>query len=892
MEIDLELYRLDVRLGQKPPLRLSAIDIFPDHPQRTLVFLHGFGGQARQWQYQLGHFSSANRVIAPDLRGHGRSDRPRNGYHMPQILADFEGVLDALGVNEKIILAGHSFGGAVAAEFAAARPGRVERLALIATAGEYHLNSLYRLLLRLPARALQFLAPLTRGWLGAPPTVLKEWYEHNLSRWNGWSLFRGLELPTLVLRGHLDLVFRRPYYEEVARALPNAEELDLGASGHMVMLERREAVNRALARFISGETDGGRGSWRAAGAGSQENQREFLERDRPWLDHYDEGAPYTIAVPRLPLDHLLASTARRFPRRRALNFEGRRLTYSKLYRRAARFANALSSLGVQKGDRVMLILPNLPQLVIAFYGALKIGAVVVFSLPSTEPEELIRQVRDSGARVLVTLTQFDSLIYEIQKASSTGSPAQGAPGGAAGSQRSAAGGQRNAAGQDTFGRDGGQAAQTEKEPWPLEHILFTHIADYLPLYKRMILSFSPGWRKRHLLDIPLEANMHSFTRLLQLHNPEIGETPAAPRDLAVIIYTGGTTAAPKGVMLTHRNLMANAMQTRHWLPQAEEGRERFLCVVPFSHSYGLTASLNVPVALGAEMILKAQFQVEDVLKTIRRTRPTIFPGVPQMYVAISDFPGVRKYGIESIKACISGASPLAVETQEAFEKLTRGRLVEGYGLTEASPVTHANPLNGARKVGSIGIPLPSTEARIVDLKKGKRLVPAGQIGELAVRGPQVMAGYWKDPQGTEAVLSPDGWLLTGDVAQADAEGYYRIISRKADMWYPDKPGEPAFPRDVEEVLFEVPQVKEAAVVAIAGQPVAFVIVRQGRSRAERPTAESLTAYCKRRLPPELVPRLVIFVDEFPRTFIGKVLRRELARRFEREQGSREPGEII
>jgi long-chain acyl-CoA synthetase len=885
MEIDLELYRLDVRLGQKPPLRLSVIDIFPDHPQRTLVFLHGFGGQARQWQYQLRHFSSANRVIAPDLRGHGRSDRPRNGYHMPQILADFEGVLDALGVNEKIILAGHSFGGAVAAEFAAARPNRVERLALIATAGEYQLNPLYRLLLRLPAKALQFLAPLTRGWLGAPPTVLKEWYEHNLARWNGWSLFRGLDLPTLVLRGHLDLVFRSPYYDEVARALPNAEELDLGASGHMVMIERRDAVNRALASFISGETAGGGRSWRAAGADTQENQREVLERERPWLDKYDEGAPYTIAVPRQPLDHLLASAARRFARRPALNFEGHRLTYSDLNRKAVRFANALNSLGVQKGERVMLILPNLPQLVIAFFGALKTGAVVVFSLPSTEPEELIRQVRDSGARVLVTLTQFDSLIYEIQKASSAGSLAQGVPGGAAGSQRSASA-------QEAARRDGGQASQVESQPWPLEHIIFTHIADYLPAHKRMILGFSPEWRKRHLLDIPLDENMHSFTHLLRLHSPEMAEMPVAPRDLAAIIYTGGTTAAPKGVMLTHRNLMANAMQTRHWLPGAEEGRERFLCVVPFSHSYGLTASLNVPVALGAEMILKPQFGVEDVLKTIRSTRPTIFPGVPQMYVAISDFPGVRNYGIQSIKACISGASPLAVETQEAFEKLTRGRLVEGYGLTEASPVTHANPLNGTRKVGSIGVPLPSTEARIVDLKKGKKVVPAGHIGELAVRGPQVMAGYWKDPQGTEAVLSPDGWLLTGDVAQADAEGYYRIISRKADMWYPDKPGDPAFPRDVEEVLFEVPQVKEAAVVAIAGQPVAFVIARQGRARAERPTAEALTAYCKRRLPPELVPRLVIFVDEFPRTFIGKVLRRELARRFEREQGNREPGEII
>ncbi len=249
-----------------------------------------------------------------------------------------------------------------------------------------------------------------------------------------------------------------------------------------------------------------------------------------------------------------------------------------------------------------------------------------------------------------------------------------------------------------------------------------------------------------------------------------------------------------------------------------------------------------------------------------------------MYVAINDFPGVRRYGIDSIKACLSGSAPLPVEVQEAFEKLTHGHVVEGYGLTEAGPVTHANPLTGLRKVGSIGVPLPSTEARVVDLAQGDLEVPAGQVGELAIRGPQVMIGYWQDPRTTKKVLREDGWLLTGDVAQMDAEGYFRIIARKADMWYPSRPGKPAFPRDVEEVLFEIPQVKEAAVVAIARRPVAFVITRK-----DRPAPEVLISYCKRRLPPELVPRLVIFVDEFPRSFIGKVLRRELAKRYQENQ---------
>lgn len=837
MQIDVELYRREVKISSRPALRLSVIDIAPEHFQHTLVFLHGFGGSARQWLFQLQRYSDTNRVIALDQRGHGRSGKPAGDYSMPMLVTDLGAVLDALGVNEKVVLVGHSFGGAIAAEFAVAFPQRVERLILIASAGEYKLNTLYRLLLQLPDSTLRLLEPFTRSWLGAPPRILKSWHKDSVSIWVGWSLFRSLTLPTLVIRGHLDIVFEKPLFEEVARAIPTSEEVDVGASGHMVMLERREAVNRAISRFLEAEASAASPqSWRGAVSAEAPAAPNDFHRRRPWLPHYEDGVPDTIAVPRTPLFSLLESSARRFPLKPALDYEGRKLSYQQLNQAANRFANALVSLGVQKGDRVMLLLPNTPQMVIAFYGALKTGAVAVFTLPTQEPDELIRQIQDCGARFLVTLTRFDELIYTIKN-------------------------RLEPAGSS-----------------PLSSIIFCHVADYLPPIKRLAFYLLGSQRRLHLLDIPMDASMHRFDHLLAAHSIERPDITIAPEDLAVIIYTGGTTDAPKGVMLSHRNLMANTLQTRHWIPSAQEGKERFLCVLPFSHSYGLTTTLNVPIALGAMLILKPRFEVAEVLNTIRRRQPTIFPGVPQMYVAIRDFPGVRRFGVSSIKACISGAAPLPVELQEAFEKLTRGRLVEGYGLTEASPVTHGNPLYGQRKVGSIGVPFPSTEARIVDLHKGRTEMPVGQIGELAVRGPQVMLGYWQKPEETRRVLSQSGWLLTGDVAQMDSDGYFRIIARKADMWYPSKPEEPAFPRDVEEVLYEVPQVKEAAVVAFAGRPIAFVITRENR-----PSADSLIAYCKRRLPPQLVPRLVFFVDDFPRTFIGKVLRRELLRRLELSQ---------
>ncbi|MBE7435071.1 MAG: alpha/beta fold hydrolase [Anaerolineales bacterium] len=822
MDIDFDLYRYEVRISSDPLVRLSAIDVSPASPKRTIVFIHGFGGKAEQWHYQMQKFAMDNRVVTFDLRGHGLSDKPSTGYDMPRIQLDLETVLTQLKVSPPFVLVGHSFGGAVVTDYALNHPDHIERLILIATAGEFKLSPLFRLGLALPSIILRLIGPFTRKWLHAPPHALREFYNNNMSGWRGWDKFTKITVPTLVIRGHRDIVFDRPLFEKVAGSIPGADDVDIGVSGHMVMLERREAVDRAIVTFLKGES---KKSWRDKSFILPKTQRDDLKSERKWLANYEEGVPYTVDVPRIPVQHLLRSAVRRFPNNPAVFFEGAKLTYRALNHEVNRFANALLSLGIGKGARVVLLMPNIPQMVIAFYGTLKAGCAAVLIPPMTEPEELIRQVKESDASVLVTMSIWAGLAKQI--------------------------------------RDGAG----------VPHLVLTDPGQYLSLPKYLI----SRWRNRGL-DL---VNALHWNRWLSQQDTKSPMVDVRPDDMAVIIYTGGTTAQSKGVMLSHRNLVANALQTRHWLPDAKEGRERLLCVVPFFHSYGLTTAMNVPVSLGAALILKPQFKTLDVLKSIKKYKPTIFPGSPSMYVAINNFPGVRKYGIASIKACISGSAPLPVEVQEAFEKLTKGKLVEGYGLTEASPVTHANPMGKKRRLGTIGVPLPSTEAAIVDLRSGRKEVEQGQIGELAVRGPQVMMGYWKNESATKEVIMDDGWLLTGDVAQMDEDGFCRIIARKADMWYPEKAGkEPAFPRDVEEVIYEIPQVKETVVVAVAGHPFAFVIA--GR---EKPSAESVIAYCKRRLPPHLVPRFVIFMDEFPRTFIGKVLRRELAKRYGKQIAS-------
>ncbi|MEX0788213.1 MAG: alpha/beta fold hydrolase [Anaerolineales bacterium] len=814
MSLDPELFRRPVRLPSAPPITVSVLERGAERPRRTMVFLHGFGGSARQWAYQLEKFSARDRVIALDLRGHGASSAPDGRYDMPALVGDVEHALKALSVRRPLILVGHSFGAAVAVEYALRHPRGVDRLILIAASGEYPLALPYRVALAIPLPILNTVYPWIRKGLGARPAVLRRIYRDALGPWKGWEKLTKIHVPTLVIRGHRDRVFGRQYMEEVSRRIAGCTDVNVGASGHMVMLERHEAVNRAIERFLDGTGDR-RPAARRPEAGPY-----------PWRVHYDSGVLPSVTVPPIRLDHFLEVSAARHPGRAALVFEDGAMSYRDLDREANRFGQALQHLGVLPGDRVMLLLPNLPQAVVCFYGTLRAGAVAVFATPLSEPEELLRQVRDSGAEVLVTLTRFHD------------------------------------------------AAQQAMHRAGLRHVVLTGVGDYLPWAKGLAFRIGRARREGDAPPNPVPSGFHMLRPLLASQPARAPDIQRDPESLSVLQYTGGTTDVPRGVMLSHRNLVANTLQVRQWIPDLREGEEVVLSVLPFSHIYGLTTAMSVPISLAGTMVILSNFVTPQVLRAIRRHRPTLFPGVPTMYTALNDDPGIRRYRIDSIRACISGAAPLPVEVQEAFERLTRGRLVEGYGLTEASPVTHANPLHGTRRPGSIGLPLPSTDAKIVDFTTGRDLRP-GKVGELAVRGPQVMMGYWNRERETRAALRRGGWLLTGDLARMDPDGFFHILARKKEMILAGR--YQVYPRDVEEILHEHPKVREAAVVGIARRrwPLqrvkAYVVLRQGESVTE----QELIRLCRGRLKAYAVPWTVEFVSELPKSFVGKVLRRVL-----------------
>jgi long-chain acyl-CoA synthetase len=546
----------------------------------------------------------------------------------------------------------------------------------------------------------------------------------------------------------------------------------------------------------------------------------------PWLDNYPPGVPEHVAVPRTSLACLLDDTARDFPHAPALHFEGRTTSYAQLAEQARRFAGALAGLGVGRGTRVGLVLPNCPQAVVALFGALRLGAVVVQNNPLYTERELGYQLGDAGAEVVVCL----DLVYERVKALR------------------------------------GQTAMRE--------VIVTSVVDELPAVKRALAPYTKRG-KAATAAIARDEPVRRWRELLG-SAPQGLEDPAdvdPDRDLALLQYTGGTTGLSKGVMLSHANLRANVEQVRAWFPDADPSREVMMAVLPFFHVYGLTVCLLLGIRIGAALVLLPRFDLDGVLSAVDRFRPTLFPGVPTMYVAINRAVEKGGHDLSSIKACLSGAAPLPMEVAERFERFSGGRLVEGYGLSESSPVAIANPIYGKRKAGTIGMPLPDTVARVADPSDPDRTMPVGEMGELAISGPQVMQGYWNRPEESAQVLR-DGWLLTGDMAVMDDEGYFTIVDRKKDLIIAG--GYNIYPREVEEVLHEHPKVLEVAVVGVPdayrGEVVkAFVVLREG----ERASVDEIRDFAKARLAAYKVPRAVEFRDELPKTLIGKVLRRAL-----------------
>ena len=810
--------RVRVQVQARPAVNLSVIDAGPRDASTVMFFVQGAGGHALQWVNQLRHFSQRYRCIAPDLRGHGRSDQPRTGYTVPQMTDDLVIVLDELGVDEPVVLLAHSAGGLWGINFAAHYPERLTKLVLVNTAANLPLSRLMRLGLRIPSVVMVLIRPflMRRGRFNAPPHIFKKVVENSVGAWQGWVLLPNVTTPTLVIAGQRDWYVRPSMSRRTAYEMPRARLEIIRAAGHQSPLERPAAVSRAVERFLAT----GLRSWRS---GVEESHAVIHER--PWLKHYEADVPAEITVPDHPLHHFLEESARRWPDQPALIYGGRPLAYRFVVEEARRWAGIIRDLGVRKGDRFLILLPNIPQAVIGLYGALMAGAVAVLVNPLSDRQELARQLADSGAEMVLTLSRFyPDVVRPLQ-----------------------------------------QEGQVRS-------VILTNVKSYLPWLRRTVFRFTRERQEGHRLPAYEAEKVLWWERLMRRTPGGFQPVPIIPDDLAVLLYTGGTTGAPKGVMLSHRNLVANAVQTRVWFADLREGGETFLGVLPFSHSYGLTACLNVAVLSGSAVVLLPIFDAGVALKAIRRYRPTIFPGVPSMYARINEFPKVRSYEIASVKACISGASPLPIEVQEGFEKLTKGRLVEGYGLTEASPVTHANPLFGRRKVGYIGIPLPSTDARVVHPRTGREL-RSGGIGELVIRGPQVMQGYWRRPEETEEALR-GGWLHTGDLAQMDSDGYFRIVSRTRDLIAVGR--RQVYPRDVEEVLYEHPSVQEVAAVGAPGadgrgEVRVHIVLRPGHQA----TAGEIIAFCRSRLRPSQVPRKVCFREQMPRSFVGKVLRQRL-----------------
>jgi long-chain acyl-CoA synthetase len=552
--------------------------------------------------------------------------------------------------------------------------------------------------------------------------------------------------------------------------------------------------------------------------------REIKYEAKPWLTSYEKGVPEKISYQEICLPDILKRTAGKFPGKTALLFEGYKITYHDLNNMVDRFASALKSFGIQKGDSVAILLPNLIPCVAAYYAILRMGGIAVMNNPLYSDRELEHQFNDSGSKALVTLDLLGNRMIDLRP-------------------------------------------KTQ-----IKQIVYTSIGDYLPFPKNLL--FPLVAKKKNLAaDVKSTENVYRWKDVLARNVPTSPEVELSFDDVAMYQFTGGTTGISKGVMLTHGNLSKQVQQIGAWFPTFDSN-EIMLGALPFFHVFGLTTAMNLAIYLGWGDILIPKPQPEPLIRAIQKFKPTFAPLVPTMYIGILNHPYIDKIDLTSIKGCFSGSAPLPVEVIRDFEEKTGAVIVEGYGLTESSPVTHVNPFaGGKRKIGSIGVPISDTKCRIVDLINGTTDLPIGESGELLVKGPQVMKGYWNKAEETAATLT-DGWLHTGDIAKMDEEGYFYIVDRKKDMILSG--GLNVYPRDIEEVFYENPKVQEAAAIGIPhptrGESVkVFVILKEGATA----TSEELIQYCKDKMAKFKLPTEIEFRNELPKTNVGKILKKDL-----------------
>ena len=546
--------------------------------------------------------------------------------------------------------------------------------------------------------------------------------------------------------------------------------------------------------------------------------------DRVWLKQYPPGVPQTVEIPPVLLTELIGASCEKWADRTALIYYGAKWSYRRFWEESERFASALRQNGVGPGDRVAVYLPNCPLYPIAVFAVLRLGAIVVQTSPLYHGQDLTRILQDSGPKAAVTL----EILYP-------------------------------------------NVAKVRAE-YPVPVVFVARLREFYPWYLRPFVN--SVLRKQHLpTDFPRETWVHPYSTAVRSQDTVDLYRADPARTVAVYQYTGGTTGVPKAAMLTHRNLVANVTQANAWNTTLTPGAEVIIASIPFFHIYGLTIAMLVGLAEGATIVLQTRPEIRELLKLIDRYQPTQFPGVPALYNAFNQQPDLGKFRIRSIRFCLSGSAPLPVEVARRFESLTGASLVEGYGLSETSPATHANPLRGQRREGSIGLPLPNTDERVVDLETGSRVLGPNEVGELSIRGPQVMLGYFAHPEETGDALR-DGWFRTGDVARIDPDGYAYIVDRKKDMI--NVSGLKVYPRDVEEVLYQHPAVQDAAVVGVPdverGEIVKAYVVKKPAAAV---TADELIDFVRERVAHYKAPRLVEFRDSLPRSGVQKVLRRVL-----------------